>query len=159
MKTKSFLPSLLGNRENAIQSFDSIFDKMFESSFPELSNSLGIELFQRGSYPKVNVIDQDKSMVIIAEIAGLNKEDINVNYREGIITISGGKRFDEQKITGTFICKELKHSSFTRSFRIDAESFETDKIDAKFENGLLNINIPKVEPSVSKKELKQISIK
>ena len=158
MKTNSFFPTQLESRENAIQSFDSIFDKMFTNAFPDFSEEFGINLFERGSYPKVNVIDHDDKLVIIAEIAGMNKDDISIDYREGILTISGGKKLDTEKQAGKFLYKELKRSSFNRSFKIDADKFKHGEIDAKFENGLLNIEIPK-QPAAEKDLVKKISIK
>ena len=159
MKTKAFLPTLFSHRDSAIQSFESIFDKMLNNSFPEFSDSFGIDFFQKSSYPKVNVIDKEKKLVIVAEIAGMTKEDISLECKDGYLTISGGTRFDDEKQEGTFLYRELKHSSFKRSFTIDPKVYKVDQIDASFENGVLNIDIPKFEEAQVKNTAKKIAIK
>ena len=105
------------------------------------------------SYPKVNVYEYDDKVGVIAEIPGLGKKDIGVEVEDGVLTIKGNKHhglFDEAK--ATILRKELKHSSFSRSFTLGSE-LDGDKIKANFKDGLLSVEIPKlkpVEPKVTK---------
>jgi HSP20 family protein len=106
--------------------------------------------FGNNSYPKVDIIDQADSIEFEAEIPGLQKDEVSVEFQEGILSISGQKRQKESQQEVSYIRKELKRSSFQRSFKL-SDSFNTDKIKAKFENGLLLISVPKKKPEKTKK--------
>jgi HSP20 family protein len=155
---KGFKPAktFLSHRNEFVTPFDSLFDELMNSSFPTFKDSFGVDLFGKSAYPKCNIIDKEKSMVIVAEIAGMTKDDIEIEFEDSVLSITGKSRNDESKVDGTIIHRELKHSSFKRSFML-SEKFDTDGIDATFENGLLNITIPKLEPEQSKS--KKINIK
>ena len=96
-----------------------------------------------------DIIHNDKEMIIEAEIPGLSKEEVSVELEKNILTISGESRIKDLK-DQNFIRKEIKRSSFKRSFTI-SNSLNRDKIKADFKDGLLNISIPKNEPDKVKK--------
>ena len=138
------------DREEFLTPFDRMFDQIVSRQFPEIEKQVGVKPFSGTAYPKVNVYEYDDRIGIIAEIPGLDKKDLQVDVEEGIIHISGDKHglFDD---TGAkVIRKELKHSSFKRSFEL-GEQLNGDKIKASFKDGLLSIDIPKVEPTEPKK--------
>ena len=138
------------DREEFLTPFDRMFDQIVSRQFPEIEKQVGVKPFSGTAYPKVNVYEYDDKIGIIAEIPGLDKKDLQVDVEEGILHISGDKHglFDD---TGAkVIRKELKHSSFKRSFEL-GEQLNGDKIKASFKDGLLSIDIPKVEPAKPKK--------
>ena len=141
MKT---IPVLLGHRDQFVDSFDKVFDKLLQTHFPTLQQEFGVDFVSKSSYPRVNVTDYSDKLVITAEVAGLSKEDVDITFKDGVLTISGEKR-DEHKQEGTIVWKELKHSSFKRSFQL-ADNLLGQKASAKFVNGILDISIPKSEP-------------
>lgn len=137
------------DRNEFLTPFDRFFDDLFSSSFPDLSKEFGVGFFEKQSYPKVDIVDYDDSVVIEAEIPGLNKEEVSVEVQDDILTISGQKlKQAESKETGKYIRRELKHSSFKRSFTL-TDVINKDSLQAKFENGLLKITLKKVKPTVS----------
>ena len=134
------------NRNEFLTPFDRMFDNILSNQFPEFEKDFGIS-FEKGSFPKV---DYDDSIVIIAEIPSLNKDALNIDIEDGILSISGDKhQLDDDNVR--YIRKELKHSSFRRSFQL-GELLDTDKISANFEDGVLRIEIPKKEPTIPKKQ-------
>lgn len=137
-------------RDEFLTPFDSLFDEMIAKSFPSFSKDFGIKFFGNQSYPKVDVLDLGHSLSIEAEIPGLSKDDVSVEYQDNTLTVTGSKRSDTSSEDKKYIRKELKRSGFQRSFYLD-DSFNSKKINAKFENGLLIISIPKKEPDQSKK--------
>ena len=148
------VPSLRGEFTT---SMDSFFDDIFDKAFPNLSDSFGVA-FERGSYPKVDIIDEPTKIVIEAEIPGLKKEDVSIDVKENILTIQGRKNVTEstQDINKTYIKRELKRSSFARSFII-GDNIDINSADAKFDNGMLTVNLTKKkpeEPRVRKVEIK-----
>ncbi len=142
--------TLLNERKNSVSTFDKVFDELLKKQFPELQKETGLS-FTQGSYPKVNVIEFDDKVRIVAEIAGLTKDDIKIDIDEYVMTISGDSQIknDEQ---GVYLIKELKHSSFKRSFTF-GDKFNMDDVSAEFNEGILNIEIAKKtpEPKVSKR--------
>ena len=139
------IPVLLGQRDQFVDSFDKVFDKLLQTHFPTLQQEFGVDFISKSSYPRVNVTDYPDKLVITAEVAGMAKEDVDITFKDHVLTISGNKR-EEEKSDGTVVWKELKHSSFKRSFQL-SETLVGEKASAKFTNGILNISIPKAEPN------------
>ena len=138
------------NRDEFLTPFDSIFDEMLAKSFPSFSEDFGVRFFGNQSYPKVDIIDLGQKLSIEAEIPGLSKEEVSVDYEDNTLSIVGSKRSETLDDSKKYIRKELKRSGFKRSFHLD-DTFDSKKIKAKFENGLLIIDIPKKHPEKSKK--------
>ena len=136
------------NRDEFITPFDRIFDELMTKQFPNFQQEVGVS-FNKGSYPKVNVYEYDDKIGIVAEIPGLDKKNVSVEVEENVLTISGDKHGFEDD-GGKCITRELKHSSFKRSFTL-GELLDGDDISANFKDGVLSIEIPKVEPAKPKK--------
>ena len=94
--------------------------------------------------------DLKNEIAIEAEIAGLGKEDVSVEYEDGLLTITGNKKDEVEEQGVKYIYRELKRSSFRRSFQIDETNLEVENISAKFDNGILNVSIPKKEVAAPK---------
>ena len=151
-------PSLF-DRDEFLTPFSSLFDEFFNDSFPSLSENFGVDFFGKGTYPKVDVIDNENNIVIQAEVPGLNKDQISVELDNGVLKIKGDKKeVNDDKKTKNYIHRELKHSSFCRSFRVD-DNIDVNSLDAKFNNGVLEITMNKIKPSPKKEEVKKIEIK
>ena len=144
------------NRDEFLTPFDKMFDAMVESQFPDIVKQVGVKPYGNTAYPKVNVYEYDDRIGIVAEIPGLNKKQLNVDVEEGILTISGDKHSAFESDGAKVIRKELKESSFKRSFEL-GELLDGDNIDANFKDGVLSVSIPKVEPEKPKKTFVKIS--
>jgi HSP20 family protein len=144
------------DRDEFLTPFDRMFDKIVESNFPDITKSVGVKPFQGTAYPKVNVYEYDDKVGVVAEIPGLDKKDLTVEVDDGVLTISGDKHgsFDDSR--AKVIRRELKHSSFKRSFEL-GELLDGDNIKASFKDGLLSIEIPKAEPELPKRTEVKIS--
>jgi len=138
------------NRDEFLTPFDSIFDEMLAKSFPSFSEDFGVKFFGNQSYPKVDIVDFGEKLSIEAEIPGLSKDEVSVDYEDNTLSIVGSKRSESSGENKKYIRKELKRSGFKRSFYLD-DSFDVKKIKAKFENGLLIVDVPKKHPEKSKK--------
>jgi HSP20 family protein len=122
---------------------------MMSDNFPAFTKDFGVDFFGKSSYPKVDIIDNNDSIEIHAEIPGLGKEDVEIKVEHGnILSIRGGvKKTQENSSPRSYICKELKRSSFARKFALD-ETLDAKSIEAKFFNGILEITIPKITKKV-----------
>ena len=152
--TKLFIKPRHLNRDEFLTPFDKVFDHLMEQTFPAFKEETGVS-FNQGAYPKVNVYEYDDKVGIVAEIPGLDKKNVTVDVEDGTLTISGDKHgFDTDG--GKCITRELKQSSFKRSFTL-GEHLSGDDISAKFKDGMLSISIPKVTPEKPKKKFVKIS--
>ena len=151
--TKIFVNPAHLNRDEFLTPFDKIFDQLIDKSFPNFKEETGVS-FNQGAYPKVNVYEYDDKVGIIAEIPGLDKKNVSVEVEDNVLTISGDKHGFEDD-GGKCITRELKHSSFKRSFNL-GEQLDGDEVTANFKDGILSINIPKVEPELPKKNIVKI---
>lgn len=144
------------DRDSFLTPFDKLFDSMFETNFPEVHATVGVKPFEGSAYPKVNVYEYDDKVQIVSEIPGLDKNQLNVEVEEGVLTISGDKHSITDDAEAKVLRRELKSSSFKRSFQL-GDQLDGDEIQAKFKNGILSIDVPKVEPVAPKKKFVKIS--
>ena len=154
--TKIFVNPAHLNRDEFLTPFDKIFDQLMTKQFPNFQEEVGVS-FNQGAYPKVNVYEYDDKIGIVAEIPGLDKKNVSVEVEEQVLTISGDKHpdgFDTRG--GKCITRELKQSSFKRSFNL-GEHLDGDDVSANFKDGMLSISIPKKEPEKPKKNFVKIS--
>ena len=117
-------------------------------SCPTFQAEVGVS-FNQGAYPKVNVYEYDDKIGIVAEIPGLDKKNVSVEVEENVLTISGDKHGLEDD-GAKCITRELKHSSFNRSFNL-GDHLDGEDVSANFKDGMLSISIPKIEPTEPKK--------
>ena len=132
------------DRESFLTPFDKMFDQIVNSQFPEITKTVGVNPMQGTAYPKVNVYEYE------------DKKDLQIDVEDGVLTIAGDKHglFDDQG--AKVIRRELKHSSFKRQFEL-GELLDGESIKASFKDGLLSIEIPKMEPAKPKKHSVKIS--
>lgn len=132
------------------------FDSLFNDFFTNLPSALGTanENLSFAS-PKVNIHETADAYHLEVLAAGRNKEDFKVNVENGLLTISYENK--EEIKTGDYktVRREFKFLSFKRSFSID-ENIDAEKIEAKYDNGILKLRLPKKE--VVKETPKQINI-
>ena len=144
------------DREEFLTPFDKMFDQIINSQFPEIEKQIGVKPFQGTAYPKVNVYEYDDKVGVIAEIPGLDKKDLMIEVEDGKLTISGDKHGTFDVKGAKVIRRELKQSSFKRQFEL-GDLLDGSKIKANFKDGLLSIDIPKIEPKIPEKKLVKIS--
>ena len=138
------------DRDDFLTPFDKMFDTMVESQFPEVVKSVGVKPYQGSAYPKVNVYEYDDKVGVVAEIPGLDKKQLDVAVEDGVLTISGDKHSAFEDDGAKVIRRELKQSSFKRSFEL-GDQLDGENVSAKFKDGILSVSIPKIEPEVPKK--------
>ena len=125
------------------------FDSLLDSFFPVTYGAPRLET------PSTNVLETKDSYVIEMNVPGRNKEDFNLLVENDLLTISFEKKEEKVEEDRKFIRREFNFQNFKRSFSLD-DSIDASKIEARYENGILKIDLPKKE---DKKELtRQISI-
>ena len=144
------------DRESFLTPFDKMFDDIVSTSFPQINEQVGVTPFSNSAYPKVNVYEYDDKIGLIAEIPGLKKKQLNIEVEDSVLTISGDKHNVWDDAKAKILRRELKQSSFKRSFEL-GELLDGDNISASFTDGILSISIPKLEPEKPKKKSVKIS--
>ncbi len=107
--------------------------------------------------PAVNVKELEKEFEIEMAAPGLNKKDFNIRIEKGIMTIFTEKKEEKEVKEDLYTRKEFNYSSFTRSFNLP-ENVNPEKVDAKYENGILRIMIGK-KVLTTEKPMKTIEVK
>ncbi|MFN8455846.1 MAG: Hsp20/alpha crystallin family protein [Anaerolineae bacterium] len=106
--------------------------------------------------PQVDVTENDKEIKVAAELPGLDEKDIEVSLSGDMLTISGEKKAEKEDQRENYYRMERSYGSFQRSIALPVE-VDTDKVEATFKNGVLQITLPKLHPGQEAK--KRISIK
>ncbi len=129
---------------------DSIFDDLFGNSFfkPFLD-----KVEHGNSVPSANIKEEDKFYSIELAVPGMKKDDLKIDLEENVLSISAENKSTSEN---EYKIREFNYHSFNRSFRVPKE-IQGDKISAKYKDGILSINIPKMEIDESEKR-KSITI-
>jgi HSP20 family protein len=156
-RRNSSLPARTMTKQEFLTPFDRIFDDMFGNLFPTLANDFGDDFFTKGSYPKVNVVNYEECIEIDAAIPGISKDDVDVELTDGVLTIQGSSTNRDSIDDSQFLKREIKRSSFRRSFTL-GDNLDSVNISASFDNGILTLRIPKLVPDDARPVTRKITI-
>jgi HSP20 family protein len=92
--------------------------------------------------PSIDVTENEATIRIDAELPGMKEEDVDVSLREGVLTIQGEKKSERDETKDDVHVTERSFGRFQRSFRVP-DTIDQDAIEAKMENGVLHITLPK----------------
>ena len=99
--------------------------------------------------PSVDISEDDKEFLVKAELPDVKREDIKVNVENGVLTITGERKFEKEEKGKKYHRIEWSYGSFTRSFTLP-EAVKADKVAAEFKDGLLHVRLPKDESAKPK---------
>jgi HSP20 family protein len=134
----------------ANKAINNVFDELF-NSFP---TTWGNDVRSNSAAP-VNINESENGYNVEFNVPGRNKEDFKINVEKGLLTVSYEKNEQKEAKEVKSVRKEFSFQSFKRSFTLD-EKIDADGIEAKYENGILKVLLPKKEEV--KSAPKQISI-
>ena len=116
------------------------FDRLFNGNLPGMRGAAGTWL------PPVDIHETDDAFILEADLPGLTKEDISLSVVEDRITLKGSRKREENHVEKGYRRYERAEGAFERSFRIDG-GIDAAKVEARFENGVLTVRLPKPEES------------
>jgi HSP20 family protein len=102
--------------------------------------------------PQVDAIETEKAFELQVALAGFKKEDIKLDFEDGKLTISGERKFNADNKEHTYHFLETNYGRFSRSFSLP-ENIEQAAIEARFENGLLTVVLPKDEQKALQRQI------
>lgn len=132
-----------------MEPFHREMDRFFNRFFSEFLPS---RFEEEGWLPRLDMSETKDSLVIEAELPGMDSKDIEVNLTGDVLTIKGEKKSERKEDGKHYHCTERHSGSFQRAFRLPV-SVQGDKVDAGFEKGILTITLPKTEDA-KEKEIK-----
>ncbi len=131
---------------------ESLLDRYGRSSRKTLAKS-DDKTFEVGDWmPQVDISETKEAFIVKAELPGVEKEDVSVNFENSILTIRGEKKVETEDKKRHRV--ECAYGSFIRSFTLP-QTIKADKIEAVYKNGILNLTIPKADEA----KPKQIEVK
>ncbi len=108
------------------------------------------------NWPRVDVSENDRELVVKAELPGVDEKDIEVSLDDDMLTIRGDKKIEQEDKGKDYYRAECFHGSFTRSIPLPV-TIALDKVEASFKKQVLTVKLPKVEPG--KQRGRKIAIK
>lgn len=126
----------------------SLFDDFFTRDLMNwgLSNNSSTNT----TVPAVNIRENNDNFIVEVAAPGMNKEDFKVELDGNTLMISSEKRNEEVSENERYARREFSYQSFQRSFELSKDVVDIEGIHAKYENGILNLMIPKKEEAKQK---------
>ena len=128
------------NNANYLNLFDQI-----------MNDNISKSKYSTCTKPATNIIENEDSFELSLAVPGVEKKDIKIDLEDNLLTISSEKEVEKENVN--FSRREFGYHSFSRSFTLP-KTVELENIKADYKNGLLNINIPKMEETKLKKAIK-----
>ncbi len=134
-------------RYNPRNDFRTLQARFFEPFFGRFD--FGNDDLSSGTWaPPVDVAEESDKIFVRVEVPGMDEKDLKVNYQDGLLTISGERQF-ERKDDRNYHRIERSYGSFMRTFTLP-RSVDANKISASYKNGVLEIEIPKLDEAKPK---------
>ena len=126
---------------------DTVTRRMFDT-MSEMNRNVKQQVEQFS--PRVDIAETEKTISLHVEIPGVQKEDVKISINEDrILSIRGEKKQSETIEGQQFVRVESRFGTFSRSFTL-SDSIDINAIQAEFNNGILHITLPKIEPEQPK---------
>lgn len=109
--------------------------------FDEFERSVFGENGRRLPAFSTDIRDEGDHYLLEAELPGFRKEDIDLDVKDGFLTISASREESGETKQGGYLCRERRSGSFSRSFNLDG--IQEDGITASYNNGVLELTLPK----------------
>ena len=135
-------------KRGELAAFRSEFDDLFNQFFDNGGGAHMPAAFQRASMPPVNVAETEKNWTVSFELPGLNEKDIQVQLMGNQLVVSGDRKWEEEKKGKEFYRVESQYGAFQRAVELPENArLEPDALAATYKRGVLEVTIPKVEPT------------
>ncbi|GIV60667.1 Hsp20/alpha crystallin family protein [Rhodocaloribacter litoris] len=120
--------------------FDRLFDSFLSPARSEDTDAREAALWT----PRVDLVETDDAYLIHMDLPGMSKEDLNINFHDGTLTVSGERKFETQEKDRNYVRVERQFGHFYRSFTLP-KAVDEGKIGATYKDGVLEIRVPKAE--------------
>jgi HSP20 family protein len=112
-------------------------------------NIMDIELLPKGDWtPRVDIAETDKSFIIKMDVPEVDKKNVKISVKNSVLSIKGERLQEKEESGKKFHRMERYHGTFCRSFTLP-ENVDIEEINATFKDGLLTVEVPKLEKTKS----------
>jgi len=132
------------------------FNNLFSDLFSDFRIGNENQNYFMKKNPSTNIVDKENQILIEMEIPGFLKDDFDINVNDNLLTIESKAKNQYEKPDENYYLKEFEIVDFKRSFTL-SDSIDSENINAKYEDGILRIELGKKERDENKK-VRQISI-
>ena len=145
----------------SIVRYNAVLDDFVPTSFSHLIDRVFNESIGRSGgsaysfVPKVDIIEHEKAFEVQLAVPGMNKEDFKIDVKDNRLTISGERKFKKETGDKHFRSVETQYGAFGRTFVLP-ENVDAEKIEAKYNDGILELIIPKDEKKLLKTTIKVV---
>lgn len=126
-----------------LDSLQGEMNRLFDGFFGTGRGQNG-ERTMRRWIPAMDLVEAGDELVLRADLPGLSEDDVAIEIKDGVLTVSGERRAEHKEEGESFYRAERAFGSFVRSLSLP-EGIDPDKVAANFENGVLEVRIPKPE--------------
>lgn len=134
---------------NTLRSLQSEVNRLFEDVFPGREGDGERGLGNANWAPRMDVMETDGNYRLRVDLPGIRREDVQINAEGRRLTIRGERTPEKQQQNENVLRTERAHGTFYRAMTLPME-VNPDKAKAKFENGVLLVDLPKVKKSQAK---------
>jgi HSP20 family protein len=127
-----------------IQTMQNEMNRLFNTFFDTPQPGNGGQGSLRRWIPAMDVVETDEHFVLRADLPGLSENDVNIELEDNVLTVSGERKAEHEQRGEGYYRVERASGSFSRSLTLP-EGVDADAIQARFENGVLEVRIPKPE--------------
>ena len=133
---------LWGDQLPDIRLFDDRFDRLIERAFGR---------DRQGPWrPAMDVYETDDQVVVTVELPGVSAEDVDVSVEDSTLTVSGTREFSSEVKQESYHRIERRYGAFSRAVSLPPQ-VDTSKVDARFVDGVLTVEVPKIQKARSKR--------
>ena len=140
---------IFSDKTNPLNRLRNQLNQLFEQEL-SIFDDEGSEIATTDWSPSVDIKEEDDKYIFIADIPGVDPKDIEVTAEKGVLTVKGEREQEKKEEKKNYKRVERSWGNFYRRFSLP-DNAETDKIDAKSKNGVLEITIPKSEAAKPRK--------
>jgi HSP20 family protein len=141
LKIQNTMTLIKYNKPAGVRGVTPVFNQLFNDMFEGFANT-GLRGLPTTNIPSVNVAESDTLFTLELSAPGFSKEEISISIEEDNLVISGEKKSEKEESTKKYTRKEFSQQNFQRSFSLP-ETVAQENIVARFENGVLFLDLPK----------------
>jgi HSP20 family protein len=142
------MSTLIKRNGNRFSTFPTLFNDFFNRNL--LDEQLSNFSDTGTNIPAVNIKEAKDAYEVEVAAPGMTKDDFDIELKDNILTISSEKSNEKEEENDHYTRREFSYQSFNRTFNLPKEVVDTERIQARYENGLLKLVIPKQEEAKQK---------
>jgi HSP20 family protein len=124
-----------------VDSLQSEMNRVFDAFF---GAGNGTATRARRWVPAMDLLEEGENLVLRADLPGLTHDDVSIEIKDGVLTVSGERKAEHEEKVDGFYRVERAYGGFSRSLTLP-DGIDTEKVSAEFENGVLEVTVPKPE--------------